>query len=116
MTNIHELFPPPSTPEVSEEAQTITLDDGEQLLARQIASLRMHLNRLSKVRNAKFSNRDDYDIELEGFGGELAYAKLMNLCPDLNVLPRRGGHDFVNVFEESVDVKTRPADKREPCG
>ena len=109
MTNIRESFHLPQ--EVTGEE--ITLNDGEQVTARMVANMRTGLNRIKGVRDAKKSPRDAYDIELDGIGGEMAFAKMRNLCPDLNVLPRKGGHDFTTHKGNTVDVKTTPLDKND---
>ena len=105
--DVRELSPPRPTRTKGIET---TLSEGEQLLARVIASLRQGVNRMKGVAISQMSPRDGFAIDLDGIGGELAYAKLMNLCPDLDVLPRKGSHDFTTIFNESVDVKTRNED------
>ena len=44
-----------------------------------------------------------YETEVEGVGGELAFAKMCNLYPDFSVVP--GKYDFI-AHGMTVDVKT----------
>ena len=86
--------------------QQIALNDSEQILARLLATLRNGINSVCKVRSQKVSDKGEFEINLHGMGGEIAYAKYMNLCPDFSVSPRKGGHDFLSQNGETVDVKT----------
>ena len=38
----------------------------------------------------------------------MAYGKMTNLFMDVDVFPRRGGHDFITRAGRTVDVKTTP--------
>ena len=101
MTNILDLFPRP------ERLSVITLSHGEQISARILASLRMGINRVAGTRDRKMSPRSAFDLELDGIGGEIAYAQRRNVYFDFSVSPRSGGHDFI-VNGLSADVKTTP--------
>lgn len=84
----------------------VELDESERLLARVVAAMRTGLSRISGTPDSKRSNRDGFEIDLEGVGGELAFAKMMNLFPDFGALPRSGGRDFTSRKKQSIDVKT----------
>jgi len=90
------------------EPDEITLDDEEQTLVRVLAALRNGNNLINSVRSAKMSPRGDYEVNLDGMGGEYAFAKIKNLCPDFGIGPRSGGHDFLDRKGNTVDVKTNP--------
>ena len=85
---------------------TVKLDAAEQLTARVIASMRAGINRVNGTRDGKRCDQDGFDVDLAGVGGEMAFAKLKNLCPDLGALPRSGGHDFLTQDGKTLDVKT----------
>tara|TARA_Y100000310_G_C20561210_1_gene753154 strand:+ start:260 stop:775 length:516 start_codon:yes stop_codon:yes gene_type:complete len=104
MVTIDELFSsPPMSWDLKEET---TLSEAEILTARVVASMRTGLNRQSGTPDAKKCDRDGFEIDLDGVGGEMAFAKLKNLCPDLGALPRSGGHDFLTKNGRTLDVKT----------
>ena len=87
--------------------EEVTLDEAEMLTARVVASMRTGLNRQNGTPDGKRCDRDGFDVDLDGVGGEMAFAKLKNLCPDLGALPRSGGHDFLaRNGRHTIDVKT----------
>lgn len=90
---------------------SVSLDAAEQLTARVIASMRSGLNRVNGTPDAKKCGKDGYEVDLEGVAGEMAFAKLKNLCPDLGALPRSGGHDFLTQDGKTLDVKTTSLDE-----
>ena len=100
MVTVDELFTPENA-----FGEPVTLDHGEQTIVRVCAALRTGMNRSAGTPDRKLSLRDGYDLDLDGMGGEMAYAKKRNVYVDLGVIPRRGGHDLV-VNGLTVDVKT----------
>ena len=90
------------------EPDEITLDAEEQTLVRVLAALRNGNNLVNSVKSAKMSPRGDYEVNLDGMGGEYAFGKMKNLFPDFGIGPRSGGHDFFDRKGNSVDVKTTP--------
>ena len=88
--------------------EIISLDASEQTLCRVLAALRNGVNSVYGTYSPKIGNRGEYEIDLDGISGELAYAKMRNLCPDFGIGPRSGGHDFVDRDNRSIDVKTAP--------
>lgn len=81
----------------------IRLNENEQRLARQLAKERSTKNRKAGRSNKKHGPQSNKATELDGVGGELAFAKALNLYPDLKDYP--GKHDMV-VCGKTVDVKT----------
>ena len=89
----------------------VTLTPGEVMLARTLAAFRTGMNRVTKVKQpVKFGNRDDFENDLVGICGEIAFAKRMNIYLDLSFNPRSGGSDFRLRDGSSADVKTTERD------
>ena len=81
----------------------IKLNANEVQLARQLAKERTLSNRKNGNLNRKHGPQSDEATELDGVGGEIAFAKALNLYPDLKDYP--GKHDMV-IAGKTVDVKT----------
>tara|TARA_R110000803_G_scaffold27196_1_gene63649 strand:- start:1355 stop:1825 length:471 start_codon:yes stop_codon:yes gene_type:complete len=81
----------------------IKLNTNEVQLARQLARERSTSNRKNGNSNRKHGPQSDETTELDGVGGEIAFAKALNLYPDLKDYP--GKHDMV-IAGKTVDVKT----------
>lgn len=86
-------------------AVEVTLSAGEMAVAQQLAAMRNAVARAGKVRNAKMGPQSDYQTDLDGLVAEIAFAKMMNVYPDLSVYPRHGGVDAV-VNGIRIDVKS----------
>ena len=71
----------------------ITLSKNEQRLAKFIARSRYENARSNNIPDLKISNQSNEEIDLEGFGAELAYCKLMNF-------------DCVSRLGVTIDIKT----------
>ena len=84
----------------------VTLDEHEQMIARFIASLRQHENRTNNVKDQATKPNESYRTELNGYGAELAFCKIMNLYPDLTFQVRSHGYDCLSVTGTAIDVKT----------
>jgi hypothetical protein len=85
------------------------LNDAEQRLARYVAQRRTTSNRDARVNNQRIGPQNDADTDLEGIGAEIAFCRLANVYPDLDVSPRAGGYDCTIRFGDTsrtVDVKT----------
>jgi hypothetical protein len=91
------------TPEPSHVS--IELNEAEQRLVCYLAKQRTTTNRAAAVHNARLGPQSDAETDHLGIGGEIAFAKLFNLYPDLSIEPRRGGADC-SVGPFGVDVKT----------
>lgn len=82
----------------------ITLDAGEMAVASVSAAMRTASNRTAGVADVKIGPQSQYQIELDGIVGELAFCKWKNVCPDLSISPRIKGADAV-VDGKRVDIK-----------
>jgi len=87
-----------------------TLTDSEQLIARFVAKQRSGNNRNAGTVNMRKSEMSDFEIDLQGFGGELAFCRLANVFPDLTVHNRSAskGEDQGDCIlnGQRIDVKT----------
>lgn len=85
----------------------IVLNEVEQRLAQHLAKRRHEANRASHAVNRKMGQQSDADTDLEGIAAEIAFCKLMNVYPDMN-LDERPPEDCHRGDGRSVDVKTTP--------
>ena len=81
----------------------VKLNANEIQLAQQLAKERHTKNRKAGIPNRKRGPQSEEVTELDGVGGEIAFAKALNLYPDLKDYP--GKHDMV-ISGKTVDVKT----------
>lgn len=88
--------------------KTITLNEQEQAICHYIAKQRQANNRRCKVKNNNVTKHSDYDVELQGFGGEMAFCKAFNVIPDFEISARSAASDKgdCNVDGFLIDVKT----------
>lgn len=87
-----------------------TLTPTERAIIKRIAAARRLSNRRNGVANGRIGPQDDDTTDLEGIAAEMAFCKLCNLYPDLNVSPRSGGHDCVGKNGARIDVKATTYD------
>ena len=80
----------------------------EQRLAKAVATARHKSNRKNNVKNSRVGNQSDYQTDLEGIGGEIAFCKTQNVYPDLSIEPRRSEDDNGDAIVNGLrfDVKT----------
>ena len=87
-----------------------TLTESEQLIAKFVAEQRTANNRNAGTVNMRKSEMSDFEIDLQGFGGELAFCRLANVFPDLTVHNRSAskGEDQGDCIlnGQRIDVKT----------
>ena len=87
-----------------------TLTESEQLIAKFVAEQRTANNRNAGTVNMRKSEMSDFEIDLQGFGGELAFCRMANVFPDLTVHNRsasKGEDQGDCVFNgQRIDVKT----------
>jgi hypothetical protein len=89
----------------------IDLDLSELVICQTIAAMRHQTNRSSNVKDRQRGNQDKIAIDVDGMIGEVAAAKMLNLCPDFTVGQRSGGHDLIGRTGKTIDVKaTRRSD------
>lgn len=82
----------------------ITLNETEQMLAMFLARKRDEVNRKNGVPQGQISTRPHTEVELDGIGAEIAYAKLMNVYPDME-FEHWPAEDCLTDTGETVDVK-----------
>lgn len=63
----------------------IVLNESEQKLAKYIAKRRYEINRERGTVDAKKGEQSNEFVDLEGIAGEIAFCKIHNLYPDLDV-------------------------------
>jgi hypothetical protein len=80
----------------------VTLTDGEIEVCRMIAQMRDRQN--TGINHEKVSNKTQEEQTFEGVMGEVAFAKAMNVYPDLSTEPRKNGYDCL-FNEHRVDIK-----------
>jgi hypothetical protein len=83
----------------------ISLSGAETQVVKLIGAERQKSNENAQVRDRNHSGKPGSSIHTDGFGAELAFAKLMNVYPDLDVFCRSGGHDLKLADGRLVDVK-----------
>lgn len=85
-----------------------TLGEADALKAAQVTRLRCAANKAVGARDRKRSTDDDYAVALNGFGGEIALARLLHIEPDWSTHPRGAGDDPFDLWWHgfSIDVKT----------
>jgi len=87
-----------------------TLTESEQLIAKFVAEQRTANNRNAGTTNMRKSEMSDFEIDLQGFGGELAFCRMANVFPDLTVHNRsafKGDDQGDCVLNgQRIDVKT----------
>jgi hypothetical protein len=93
----------------------VKLSESEQIICTFVATQRVNSNRAANSYNAKRSDKSDYEIDLQGFAGELAFCKLNNVFPDFtsDVRSAAKGQDQGDCIVSGlrVDVKTSAVDK-----
>lgn len=83
-----------------------TLTKIEQQLAEHLGKQRRKNNRaLGVVDQFVETTRSAAEADIDAMGAELAFCRLFNVYPDLDVSPRAGGGDAI-LAGKSVDVKT----------
>ena len=90
-----------------------TLNDVEQRLVKTVASLRNQDNRKQNIPDRKIGSADSLSLDIQGFGGELAFSKMFNVYPDLYVKVRLSKDDKGDVTWSGLclDVKSTPREE-----
>lgn len=83
----------------------VTLNPVEQRLAHHLALQRFRSNRAAAVANSKMGEQSDAVTDLEGIGAEIAWCKLNNCYPDLEIVARGTKYDALTRYGERIDVK-----------
>lgn len=87
---------------------TTTLNEAEQRLCHHIAKKRYNINREGGVEDKKKGDQSNYFTDLNGFGGELAFCKMLNLYPDteVKITSQKTDQGDCIINGMRVDVKT----------
>ena len=85
----------------------IKLNKAEQKLAQYLARCRYENNRRENVVDRKIGPQSNNDTDLNGIGAELAFCKLFNLYPDIEI-DHRPQEDAIFHDGTKVDIKTTP--------
>ena len=87
----------------------VTLNEAEQRLTEYVSKKRIayHQHREQTVAD-KYEHWKvtQEETDREGFGGEIAYCKLVNLYPDLDTNLSTPDYDCISCNGEKIDVKT----------
>jgi len=82
----------------------VSLNEKEQVLTRQKAQERNDWNRLQGNIDGSMGDKSSVTIDIEGMGGEIAFAKLAGLMPDLDTTSPKD-NDIVMPNGTTVNVK-----------
>ena len=84
---------------------TITLNEAEQRLAKFIALGRINAARSNHVTDCKMGHQSGEQTDLDGIAAEIAFCKIHNVYPDLNIIERPAA-DCILHNGAAIDVKT----------
>lgn len=83
----------------------ILLTETELLTINLLANLRGLGSRIAGVTNMKVSDRENWQVELDGIIGEYAFCKLNNIFLEVSAEPRKGSYDCLYKGFR-IDIKT----------
>tara|TARA_X000001382_G_scaffold95292_1_gene69749 strand:+ start:40 stop:513 length:474 start_codon:yes stop_codon:yes gene_type:complete len=84
----------------------IRLNQSEKEIAAKIGMRRQITNRQKGTFNQKVHTKDSFEVDRDGFAGELAFCKIFRLYPDFE--NKRADADAYHPELKWVDVKTAP--------
>jgi len=84
----------------------ISLSENEQRLAKFIAKSRYANARSKNIKDLKIGDQSNEEVDLEGFGAELAFCKVMNIYPDLETGDLLPTYDCISRLGVTYDVKS----------
>ena len=84
----------------------VKLNEAEQRLVTYIAKKRFVTKRQAGYPVSKIGPQSFEDTDREGFAGEVAYCKMMNIYPDLTIGTDVPDFDCILPSGERIDVKT----------
>jgi hypothetical protein len=82
----------------------VKLTPWESKVARRLGQRRYEAARKAGVKDKKIGDQSHSKTDEEGMGAEIAFAKLVNVYPDLDIKTRSGGHDCI-IKGLTCDVK-----------
>jgi hypothetical protein len=89
----------------------VHLNEGEQKLVELLVQIRRKNNADAQVTGSPYFGKDEedgFEVDVDAYGAEFAFAKAFNMYPDMSVDPRSGGADFVIDGKDNrvtIDVK-----------
>lgn len=83
----------------------VELNEAEQRLAQFVAKKRYAAAREQNIENSRMGDQSDEDTDLNGVGAEIAWCKMNNVYPDLDVSGPVKGPDGMTRTGVRVDVK-----------
>ncbi len=83
---------------------TVHLSQTEQRIVRFIAKQRSEANRRQGIVDARVGPQSSTELDIVGFGAEMAFGKMFNIYPDFSIEPRKGSADCIR-FGDAIDVK-----------
>jgi hypothetical protein len=84
----------------------VKLDQEELKLCEYIGRKRSKIARLNNVKDAKLGNHSGEEADIQGFIAEYAFAKYLNVFPDLGLTPRSGSYDGISHKGTRYDIKS----------
>jgi len=87
---------------------TVRLSAVEMRLCEHVTKVRIKTNTSNKVSDKKISKDEELQLELEGYGAEVAFCRLFNVFPDMSTHSRSSETDIGDAFlpcGRAVDVK-----------
>jgi hypothetical protein len=91
-----------NTASVRYEKYVITLNNADRALAEYVAKERRKSARLNGATDNQYSSQPKEEIELQGFGGELAFCRMFSCEPDTSI-----GAEFANHLKNRGDTLLR---------
>ena len=95
--------------------QQTTLNDVEQRLVKTVAKLRNEENRNKNLKDRKLSDEDSVSLDVQGFGGEVAFCKAFNLYPDTLIKARKAVDDRGDVTWSGLCLDVKATKKDDGC-
>lgn len=86
----------------------VTLSEDEQYIAKYLAKKRYQTSRENGVFDAKKGDQSNEFVDLEGISGEMAFCKIFNVYPDMDIKVVNQTNDVGDCVYKgySIDVKT----------
>ena len=85
---------------------TIKLNEHELNLCKYVGEQRSIISRANNIFDAKMGKQDGVDSDIQGFIAEYAFAKYINVFPDLSLSPRSGSYDGITKKGTRYDIKS----------
>ncbi len=86
----------------------VILNDAEQRLSKYLAKKKYEQSRKQGIPNMKIGPQSNEVTDLDGVGAEIAFCKLHNIYPNLEVTSADPAYDCVLSDGRTVDVKQTP--------